>query len=169
MPLIVLFLIPLTVYSQPQSTASTAAEPEYSALLSLSPAQETVSVGEIIEVTILLSTGEAEVDGAEAVLKYNPKMLGLFSVEKGTLFEEYFPEKIDREEGKIALAGVTFSPQEKNGVLGKLVFRALEEGTTTVFFDFTPGATRGDSNVALTGAGGVDILKEVGNAQYVIE
>lgn len=168
LPLLVLLAIPFTIYNQPPATTSTASEPEYHASLRLSPSRATLTPGEVFEVSILLDTGQSKVDGADAVLKYNPRMLELLSLERGTLFEEYISEEADRENGEITLAGVTFSPRKKNGTLGHLAFRALKKGSTTVFFEFLPGATK-DSNVALAGAGGVDILKEVVNAQYAIE
>ena len=165
-PLIVLFLIPFTVYSQPPSLPAAATTPEYSASLLLSPSNETVPVGGVLEVSILLSTGEAKVDGADAILRYNPRMLKVVALEKGGLFEEYVQETVDEVEGRIYLSGLTFDPRPKSGTLGTIIFEPLAAGTTTVFFEFTPGSTKGDSNVALTG---VDILKEVSNAKYVIE
>ena len=172
MPFLVLVAIPFTVYSQPQSTtstASTAAEPEYSASLGLSSSEETAAVGGALEVGIILSTGEAKIDGADAVLRYNPQMLRFAALERGELFEEYVQEEVDETEGCIRLSGLTLDAQPKNGTLGRITFEALKKGTTTVFFEFTPGATKGDSNVALSGAGGVDILKEVQNGIYIIE
>jgi len=169
LPLIVLFLIPFTVYSQPQSVVSKATTPEYSASLLLSPASGTVPVGELLEVSILLETGEAKVDGADAILRYNPQMLKVVELKKGGLFEEYIQESVDEVQGEIHLSGLTFDPRPKTGTLGTILFEPLTTGTTTVFFEFTPGATKGDSNVALTGSGGVDILEEVQNAKYVIE
>lgn len=169
MPLVVLFLIPFTVYSQPPSTTSTAAAPEYSASLRLSPTSGVLVPGELVEISILLSTNGAKVDGTDAVLRYNPRMLKVSKLEEGTLFEEYIQEAVDETEGRIKLSGLTFDPQPKNGTLGTILFETLKEGTTTVFFEFTPGLTKGDSNVALSGAGGVDILKEVENGKYVVE
>lgn len=169
MPFLVLVAVPFIVYSQPQSTTSTAAEPKYSASLALSSSLETAAVGSVLEVGIILSTGEAKIDGAQAVLRYNPQMLKAAALERGELFEEYVQEEVDETEGYIRLSGLTLDPQPKNGTLGRIVFEALKEGTTTVFFEFIPGATKGDSNVALSGSGGVDILKEVQNGRYVIE
>lgn len=169
MPLLVLLMIPLTVYSRPPAVTSTAATPEYSAALLLSPAGGTIPVGETLKVEILLETGEAKVDGTDAVLRYNPRMLRLLKLEKGNLFEEYVQESVDEVEGRIKLSGLTFNPLPKSGILGTILFEPLVAGTTTVFFEFTPGTTKGDSNVALTGGNGIDILKEVQNGRYVIE
>lgn len=167
MPFLVLLAIPFTVYSQPQTT-STAAAPEYSAALRLSPTSGVLVPGELVELSILLSTNGAKVDGVDAVLRYNPRMLKVSRVEKGTLFEEYVQESVDEAEGRIKLSGLTFDPLPKSGTLGTILFEILKEGTTTVFFEFTPGSTT-DSNVALSGAGGVDILKEVKNGKYTVE
>lgn len=167
LPILVLLAIPFTVYSQPR-VGSTAATQQYSAALLLSPTQETVILGETFEVSILLETGEAKIDGVDAVLRYNPGVLKVVKLEKGGLFEEYVYEKVDEVKGEIHLSGVTFDPRSKTGTFGTILFEPLREGITTVFFDFTPGSTE-DSNVALTGSSGTDILKKVGNARYVIQ
>ena len=167
MPLLVLLAIPFTVYSQPR-IESKATTPPYFASFLLSPAQATMTVGELWGVEILLSTNEAKVDGADAILRYDPRMLRVLELQKGDLFEEYVAESVDGVKGEIRLSGLTFDPRPKTGILGTILFEPLSQGTTVVFFEFTPGATK-DSNVALGGAGGVDILKEVESGRYVIE
>lgn len=168
MPLLVLLMIPFTVYNQPPTTTSTAATPKYTASLLLSPSNGTVPVGELLEVSVLLETGEAKVDGADTILRYNPTMLRVVELKRGGLFGEYIQEEVDETGGRIRLSGLTFDPQPKTGTFGTILFEPLKEGTTTVFFEFTPGSTK-DSNVALSGAAGVDILKEVKNGIYVVE
>jgi len=168
MPLIILLLMPFTVYRQPPATTSTAAPPEYSAAFFLLPTEETLSVSQPLEVSIFLQTGRARVDGADAVLRYNPRMLKAVRLKRGDLFEEYIYENIDETKGEIRLSALTLNPQPKSGTFGTVLFETLKKGTTTVFFEFTPGSSK-DSNVALSGSGGVDILKEVKNGSYVIE
>jgi len=168
LPLIALFVVPFAVYSQPQSLSTEAATPAHSASFLLAPSGGTVVLGEVFEVLILLSTGEARVDGADAILRYNPKMLRVVALEKGGLFEEQLQNRVDDVAGEIRLSDMTFDAGPKMGTFGVVSFEALQRGATSVFFDFLPGATR-DSNVALTSSGGEDLLKEVGNAQYVIK
>lgn len=162
-------IVPFTITRQEKVTPPvTTALAKSSASLYLSPPQKTLALGEIFEVAVLLATEDAKVDGVDAVLNYNPKMLKVLKVEKGRLFEEYIPEKVDEEKGRILISGLTFYPQEKTGTLGRVTFETLKAGTTTIFFEFTPGSTK-DSNVALTESNGSDILKKVGDAKYVIE
>lgn len=168
MPLITLLAVPFVVYGQPPSLPTKAAVSAPSASFLLSPSRGTVALGEVFEVSILLSTGGAGVDGADAILRYNPRMLKAVALENGGLFEERLQKRIDEVAGEIRLSEMTFDSRPKMGTFGVVSFETLQKGTTSVFFDFLPGATR-DSNVALTSSGGVDLLKEVGNAQYVIE
>lgn len=164
-----ILIVPSTITRQEKVTPPvTTALAKSSASLYLSPPQKTLALGEIFEVAVLLATEDAKVDGVDAVLNYNPKMLKVLEIEKGRLFEEYIPEKVDKEKGRILISGLTFYPREKTGTLGRILFETLKEGATTVFFEFTPSSTT-DSNVALSESYGADILKEVSNGRYIIK
>jgi hypothetical protein len=146
------------------------------ATLSLSPATQTVNVGDTLTVQVLLDTQGANIDGLDIqALNYNPYNLQLISaaaagqpaqIQAGTLMPNTLANSVDTTNGKILFSQITNpgSTYSGSGVLATLNFKALVAGNTKLTFDFTPGGTT-QSDVASQGN---NILTSVVNGQYVI-
>ena len=73
----------------------------------------------------------------------------------------------DAAQGRIRLGAITQAQEKFNGsgLIGRVIFRALAPGNTSVDFDFTPESTT-DTNVA---SGGSDVLIKAKGATYTIK
>lgn len=135
--------------------------------------QKDYKLNENIKVTIGLSTGDSVTDGADVVIKYDPKVLeataGAF--EKGTIYPEYPNIQIDPKEGMIQLSGISSTKIGSTfggvGVFGRLSFKAKSAGAATLSVEFAPGATN-DSNI-IESKSGKDVLESVSNLNLNIK
>jgi len=135
------------------------------ASLSFSPANQTVALNQNFTVNMELSTGGAETDGADLIIRYDGNKLQVVSANLGTLYANKVVEDTSTS-GKITLRGTSASDQSfnGNGTVGTLVFKPISEGTANIYFDFTSGSTT-DTNIAYHGT---DVLGSVSNATYTI-
>ena len=147
---------PVANQSQVQQTAIT-----------LSSAKSEYKVGEQIVVDINISSAK-QVDGADLIITYDPKMLTAKPATPGTIFSDYPQNTVDANLGKVSISGITAQPGGvvPDGEFGKVTFVAKAAGTTKIAFDFTAGQT-GDTNVSETGTG-KDILEEVSELEINI-
>lgn len=124
-------------------------------------------VGDEISVSISISSSK-KVDGADLIIKYDPKVLTAQPATLGTIFSDYPQNTSDATLGKVSISGITSQPGgvKPNGEFGKLNFVAKAAGTTKITFDFTPGQT-GDTNVSET-ATSQDILEAVNELEINI-
>lgn len=104
--------------------------------------------GAVIKVDIDLASTE-QADGADLIIKYDPKVLQATTITPGTIYADYPVKNIDAVAGKINISAVTgpdivgFSGQ---GMFGSITFKALRAGQTTIAIDYTADVTT-DSNV----------------------
>ncbi|MEK9154726.1 MAG: cohesin domain-containing protein, partial [Patescibacteria group bacterium] len=147
------------------------------ATLSLSPSvSSTITVGNIFNVSLILNTSGAQVDGADIrYLNYNPALLEVqdanslsagVQISPGSLMSITNINTVDVINGRIQFSqtvgtGLTYSG---TGVLASVNFKALATGSTNVTFDFTAGVTA-DTNIA---SAGTDVLTAVTNGSYTI-
>lgn len=148
-----LFIAPLDVKAQAAAT------------LALSPSTDSISIGDEFDIEIIVDTDGVDVDGVDAVIDYDNTRLSVVSVTEGTIFSTYPLNEVSS--GTISLSGIDLTtPFNGTGTLGTIRFRALQEGTADVEFDFTPGSTT-DSNVA-DSITTDDILDSVTDGSYAI-
>lgn len=119
--------------------------------LELSDSAATVSgitAGTEYDARIMLDTLGQPVVGADANLTFDPQMIKIIRVDKGTFFNTYPTASFSDEKGKILLSGLSSAGKTYTGqgVFGMITFRPLVAGQTEIDFVFSPGGTR-DSNV----------------------
>ncbi|MDP3724592.1 MAG: cohesin domain-containing protein [bacterium] len=160
-----------------------------SATLAMQPESMTVTGGKEFNVDVLLVTNGRQVQGVDAVIHYDPKVLKLqssvasaaASATSSALFDEYPANDVDEEKGIITLSAIQRPGEIFNGsgVLGRLTFEAAARMTialypqptaapvqTTVSFSFQRDV-KDDSNVVDTN--GDDILGAVVNATVTVQ
>lgn len=118
------------------------------AFFSLSPPDVLPRVGQTFNIDITLSTDEANVKSADAVLTFDPAKLSVVTLTPGAIFDSY-PVKSFDALGNIKLSGLmSLSTASFSGIgkFGTITFKGISSGTTTVSFFCTPGETN-DSNI----------------------
>lgn len=125
------------------------------------------TVGTTIPVTITLDAAGLHVDGATAVLTYNPALLTFVRIENGPIFKEYTQAKVDQARGRITLTGLadvkTFYTGK--GVFANAVFTAKAKGEATIDLDFKPNVTD-ETTIASEGK---EVLGSVRGARVAIK
>jgi hypothetical protein len=146
------------------------------ATLSLSPSEETVSVGEVFSVNILLDTEGGVIDGVDInALNFDADILQVIDaypgvsgvqIESGTLMQSTMVNTVDNEAGRIVFSQVTGSSAPYTSTepasLAVVTFEAMRQGTAEVTFDYSDGDTT-DVNVAAVGS---DVLTNVSDGTY---
>lgn len=152
----------------PQPTAP--AKAATGALLSFSPAQKVVKVGEEFDVELLLDTKGVKTSGTDVIVSYDPTVVEVLSVRPGLLYQKYPLNEVDAAGGKIGFSAVATPPKtfSGNGTLAYLKLKALKTGTAAFRIEFTKGETT-DSNVVQAQSGGKDVLDKVINAYYSVK
>lgn len=145
--------------AQPPFIAPAPSVPPMAAIALTGPTEATV--GGIIKVEVQIATTE-QTDGADVILKYDPKVLQAMTITPGTIYPEYPIKTINASAGTVSISGVAgtdavgFSDQ---GIFGNVEFKILRAGQTVVAVDYTADATV-DSNV-LGSKAEKDILNKV--------
>ena len=146
------------------------------ASLAVSPSSQSVTVGQIFTVSVILNTSGQAIDGTDITyLNFNPALLQVeddntslsgIQITPGLLMPITVSNSADNALGRIQLSQVAAGGTSFNGqgTLASIRFRALVSGTASVTFNFTAGNTQ-DTNVA---AAGVDLLTSVTNGSYTI-
>ena len=152
----------------PQPSAPVAAET--GALLSFSPAQKVVRVGEEFEVELILDTKSVKTSGTDVIINYDPTVVEVLNVRPGLLYQKYPLNEVDAASGKIGFSGIATSPKafSGKGTLAYLKLKPLKAGVATLGIEFTKDVTT-DSNVVQAGSGGKDVLEKVINAYYSVK
>lgn len=143
------------------------------ATLSLFPASWRVNKGCSYSVQVRLNTAQAETNGADIVLNYDPAKLEATTITPGTIFDDYSSQYIDPS-GKVLITGLAGGSDSYTGlgIFATVNFTVLEdalEGATKVEFDFDPNdkSKVTDSNVVEEGTN-ADLLTSVSNGEYTI-
>lgn len=152
---------------------------EEGAILLLTPAQKSLSVGEELEVRVDLKTNNLKVSGVDVILSYDPSLIEVLDTDgdsqngvqlrPGLLFPQYPVNEVDSTSGRIGFSAAALPPKTfaGEGTLAYIKLRALKQGTATLRIEFTEGKTT-DSNVVAAGRGD-DVLDKVVNALYSIK
>lgn len=157
--------------------------------LSLSPEKMSYDfvAGRTYSVGIVFDSADKDVDGVDAVIRFDPKKVKVTSatVTPTSLFERYPSNLVCNfvgdaggkctSAGLIKFSGLTFNPKVVSGVIGTFSYQPQSSGEVNFTFDFTAGATT-DSNVAVhcnseeaAPCAGVDALSGVNNATYMFK
>jgi len=152
----------------PQPTTITQAAT--GALLSFSPAQKVIKVGEEFDVELLLDTKGIKTSGTDVIVSYDPTVVEILDVRPGLLYQKNPLNEVAVARGKIGFSAVTEPPKtfSGKGTLAYLKFKALRTGTATLEIEFTKGVTT-DSNVVQAQSNGKDILDKTINAYYSVK
>jgi len=155
---VVFFLIGYILNSffgqRPQKLLSTQNSQE-SALLSradmrLLPVSENLTIGQESQFEILINTFDQTINGTDAVILYNPKLIKIIAIQTAdsVLNQNFiFPRK-QIEDGRIYLTAVRDNlSQQVSGqyTLAKITFRALFAGEAEFNLEFFPGETYGST------------------------
>ena len=104
------------------------------------------------------------------MVKYNPAVITLTSITKGSLYASYTQAVIDNTAGKAQIGGQAVPPAtpfKGKGTFATLEFSPVATGSATITVDFTSGGLN-DSNV-IEAASASDILTSVQNVTVKIE
>jgi len=143
--------------------------------LMLSPPLMRVDTDQLFDVDIILQPNNQPVVGADIVLTYDPEIL---SVEDGIATRsgtQIIPRGVElvavRNTVDNKAGTITFSTTPQPGrtitrrtVLGSILFRAVDNGTSKVIFQDLPNSTTDTNIVGLEG----EVLDRTLGAQYVV-
>lgn len=141
-----------------------------SATFSLSPASGSFSQSASFDVSILLNSNGAKIDGIDAQLTFDPAALEILSINQTTLFPTYPVKTSDNSAGTITVSAVA-NPGEPIATstptaLASIRVKPRKAGSASVNYVFVKGSTT-DSNV-VENATNLDILTSVNNANFSI-
>ncbi len=126
----ILFLtIPAAVYlsTQPEVLQTlTEAGQEKTAVIYLWPAEIETNLDSHFEAKITLASPEKEVSEVKAVINYDPKMLDVSEVKKGSIFGIYTEKSVETGKGLIELSAE--GNFQGTGTFGTIVFVPKKEG-----------------------------------------
>ncbi len=161
---------------QPLPTSNNSITPsDQVATLSLSSDLEEITVGQIFDVEIMVSTAGQSSNGVDLVLKYDPTMVEPVgsandSFTPGDIYSEYLGYNLDSEKGIFrvsGISGISGSGFSGDGTFGVLQFRALGSGATEFSVEHQLGQTA-DSNV-INSKTTQDLLVDVSNLEVDIK
>lgn len=135
----------------------------HAATLHLSPASGDLTVGNILNVSVVVNTQGKAINNADAVINFPASLLEVVAISKsGSIFTLWVEEPaFSNSSGRITFNGGVPTPGF-NGSAGRLVtiaFRVKAQGTASVFF--SAGSVRANDGL------GTDILASMGTASYV--
>lgn len=150
----------------PTSKATTAVAPQLTGgSMSLSANKTELKIGDTVSVAVLFNSGGHTLDGADLIVKFDPKVLEVFKngLLKGQAFDEYPLLVVDQKAGLISISGINTVKKDLKGtgVLANIVFTAKAKGQTNLTVNFEPNSTS-DSNLVEAGTA-KDILEKVYN------
>lgn len=184
LPRMIIFILALGVLVQlglsiktlmaplPVSKAVKVAPIREGTLLLLSQ-KDQYKVGETIPVLVRVDSGGHSVDGVDAVIRYDNKLLLASSsaIIRGTAFSDFPQAVVDQKNGLIKISGVSgVSGTAFSGIdeLATVNFKAVAPGTAAAVLDFTKAGDTSDSNIIEAGTPD-DVLGKVVNLKVNIK
>lgn len=134
------------------------ARPSYAATLRLEPSTVTTTVDKTFEVKISVNSGGEEINAVDAFVVYDADMLEAQSVSDGSFFPTVLHDI--KKAGRAYIAGMVDNPgtfKVGAGTVASILFKAKKNGSSTVVFECTQGATT-DSNVVKNDLNATDII-----------
>lgn len=139
-------------------------------ILRLVPARYQAKVGDAFTLSVELDAIGKQLDGADAILRFDPTVLEVVDINPGTYFSTYPRKTIDNVNGSVKVTGFTSSvlpPLESPQQLFTLNMQAKKAGSYKVTIEFIKDETTLSNLVEhITSK---NILGEVENAQVVIQ
>lgn len=139
--------------------------------ISLNVPKTAFGIKEAVPVSVIINTGEHIINGADVIIRFDPKILEATSggLVKGRIFDEYPAMSIDSAKGLIAVSGISNlqSGFKGRGQFALVNLRARALGKTALTVEFTKGSTA-DSNLVEADTSG-DILEAVDNLNINIQ
>lgn len=133
--------------------------------LSFSPLTGNFKLGDYFKVDVVLNTGDYEADKIDIhYLKYNPNLLQVESLQKGSLLANTTLEKTD------VIGQIDFSQTSNGenyqgtGILFSVNFKVIKEGIAAIYLDYLANSTN-ECNVY---SAGKDILTQVKEASMTL-
>ena len=129
--------------------------------------------GEVIVVSVRVSTGGQPTVGTDLVLRFDPKVLEASNaaVTQGRIYSEYPMKSVDSKEGTVRVSGISSTGKKSGfngvGIFATINFKAIGSGKTTLRIDFTPDLTSDSNVIGVKNA--KDILEEVFNLDLNIK
>lgn len=139
--------------------------------ISLNVPKTNYVVNEKIPVSVRLDSGGRTLDGADLIIRFDPKVLEATpgSLIAGSIFDEYPLLSADMKKGLVSVSGANSTRAGFKGT-GQFItvnFKARAKGNTSLIIDFEKGSTA-DSNLVETGTS-KDILEVVGNLELSVQ
>lgn len=141
------------------------------ASITLIPKEKQVKTGDTFTIEVKLNTNNREINGADAVIKYNPLFLeAAEKIENGDLFDNLLIAHVDKNKGIIDITASRLSNEQKTisgeGVLALVTFVAKQKGETTV--DLIFDEARSDTSNVLETKTSKNILTTVSGSLITI-
>lgn len=136
--------------TQSSPTSDTSVEQIGPPMIILAAANKKYKIGDVVTVTIGITTGNNFTDGADVVLKFDQTVLesSPSNFTKGNIYSDYPFVKIDNNKGLVQISGIAALDKGflGTGVFGKLNFKVKSKGVGKIDVVFDPEKTT-DSNI----------------------
>lgn len=142
------------------------------AKISLNAPKSSYLINDVIPVAVNIDTGSQVVDGVDALIHYDPKILEVPSggLIKGHILEEYPSMNVDPNKGLISISGISTLQNGFKGVgqFATINFKAKSAGRTLLTIDFKGKNVTTASNLvdAVTSK---NILDQVNNLELNVQ
>lgn len=164
----------LNTPNTPSSQSYSPSSPTSSAPLSridVLSSKDKYKVGEVVPISITIDTAGRKTDGADLILRFDPKILEATpgAIKTGTIYGEYPVAEVDVKNGTIKISGISKVGQDGfsgSGNLATINFKAKAASKTSLVVDYTAGKTT-DSNI-VEAKSAKDILGQVNNLELTI-
>lgn len=108
------------------------------------PAHLLKKTNETFSLDVVITAPGRKLDGADTIVKYDPKLVEVTDIKPGEFFSNYPRKTIDQVNGVIKMTG--FSPKDVDADGDNFIFftieaKALTSGTAKFDFDFEKGKT----------------------------
>lgn len=137
---------------------------------SLVPSQSKVNLGQNVVLSVNFDTLGKKIDGADAVLRFDPNFLESDkNIQPGDYFEVYPRKDVDNTGGFIKVSAFSVKNEDTKGkiTLFQVAFKAKKAGKTEVRVEFQKGTTNLSTLVEKDTS--KNILGRVGNATIIIQ
>ena len=141
--------------------------PVLASSLMLNPPFGNVEQGKDLSIDVVLKASGEVVDGVDVMLTFDPKILKVKEIKKGTIFSNYPKEVVDGGQLRMSALSPTEGLLIANAVVVfTVLFEIQDTGDTRVDISFEGGSTT-DSNVVLH-SNSKDSLTEVKSGSYSV-
>lgn len=113
-------------------------------IYSVNPPRLIKNIGDQFSLDIIYNVGETKLDGADAIVRFDPALLEVTDITEGKTFESYPRKTIDNVKGLVKVTGFREIENErtrKDNVFFSLAVTAKRTGAVKVQFDFEKDKT----------------------------